>query len=69
VRQNRILKYDEILIPDYRDILEAGASVKAFLAYYNEDRLHSAVGYRTPLETYTNRSGPEGLNLIRAKSV
>lgn len=38
-------------------------------AYYNEERPHSAVGYRTPLEAYTNRFGPEGLNFIRAKGV
>ncbi len=68
-RWHRTLKYDELLRHDYQDILEADMSIKAFLAYYNEDRPHSAVGYRTPLEAYTNRSGPEGLNFIRAKSV
>lgn len=68
-RWHRTLKYDELLRHDYQDILEAEMSIKAFLAYYNEDRPHSAIGYRTPLEAYTNRSGPEGLNLIRAKSV
>lgn len=68
-RWHRTLKYDELLRHDYEDILEAEMSIKAFLAYYNEDRPHSAVGYRTPLEAYTNRSGPGGLNLIRAKSV
>lgn len=68
-RWHRTLKYDELLRHDYEDILEADMSIKAFLTYYNEDRPHSAIGYRTPLEAYTNRSGPEGLNFIRAKSV
>lgn len=68
-RWHRTLKYNELLLNDYQDILEAEMSIRAFLTYYNEDRPHSAVGYRTPLEAYTNRSGPEGLNFIRAKSV
>lgn len=47
----KTLKYEEVLRNDYRDLAEARASIAAFLEkVYNQQRLHSALGYRPPAE-------------------
>jgi putative transposase len=45
------LKYEEVLRNEYRDLGEARRSILRFLEQvYNEKRLHSALGYRPPVE-------------------
>jgi putative transposase len=45
------LKYEEVHRNEYRDLSEARRSIGHFLQQvYNETRLHSALGYRPPLE-------------------
>ncbi len=45
----KTLKYEEIYRNEYRDLDEASASIGAFLErVYNQQRLHSALGYLTP---------------------
>jgi len=45
------LKYEEVLRNEYRDLSEARRSIVRFLdQVYNERRLHSALGYRPPVE-------------------
>ena len=47
----RTLKYEEIYMNDYETIAEVRASVEHFIeAVYNRKRLHSALGYRPPVE-------------------
>jgi transposase InsO family protein len=47
----KTLKYEEVYREDYRDLAEAHASIGRFLEQvYNEQRLHSALGYRPPAE-------------------
>ena len=47
----KILKYEEVLRNEYRDLGEARRSILRFLEQvYNEKRLHSALGYRPPAE-------------------
>jgi transposase InsO family protein len=47
----KTLKYEEVHRQEYRDLSEVRASIKHFLErVYNQKRLHSALGYRPPVE-------------------
>jgi transposase InsO family protein len=47
----RTLKYEEVYLSDYQNLVEARASIRRFLEdVYNRQRLHSALGYRPPVE-------------------
>ena len=47
----KTLKYEEVYRQDYRTLAEAKASLDQFIdVIYNQKRLHSALGYRPPVE-------------------
>jgi putative transposase len=47
----KTLKYEEVYRTEYHNLQEAKASLGEFLEkIYNQERLHSALGYRPPLE-------------------
>jgi transposase InsO family protein len=47
----RTLKYEEVYLSDYQNLGEARASIRRFIEdVYNQQRLHSALGYRPPVE-------------------
>jgi transposase InsO family protein len=47
----KTLKYEEVYRQEYRDLAEARASIGRFIdQVYNQKRLHSALGYRPPVE-------------------
>jgi putative transposase len=47
----KTLKYEEVYRQEYRDLAEARACIERFLEKtYNGKRLHSALGYRPPVE-------------------
>jgi len=48
----RSLKYEDIFIRAYTLVPEARSGIAAWFAFYNDKRLHQALGYRTPRETF-----------------
>jgi putative transposase len=48
----RTLKYEDIYIQDYRQVPEARSGIGSYLRFYNQERLHQSLGYRTPAEVY-----------------
>ena len=47
----KTLKYEEVYRQEYRDLAEARTSIARFIdGVYNQKRLHSALGYRPPVE-------------------
>jgi putative transposase len=48
----RTVKYEEVYLKDYENVLEAIRSLSDFFRRYNEERPHSSLGDRTPYEVY-----------------
>jgi hypothetical protein len=44
----RTVKYEEVYLKDFADVQEAWANLERYFRFYNEERLHQALGYRTP---------------------
>lgn len=48
----RTIKYEEVYLHDYRTVQEAWERLAAYFHFYNTERLHESLGYRTPHEVY-----------------
>jgi putative transposase len=48
----RSLKYEEVYLHPYEDVLEARSRIGRYLAFYNDERAHQALGYQTPAAFY-----------------
>jgi putative transposase len=51
----RSLKYEEVYLKDYGLVTEAEAGIGRYLRFYNYERLHSSLDYRTPASIYLGR--------------
>ena len=61
----RTVKYENIYMMDYRNIFEVRAGLEEYLKFYNEERYHQSLDYKTPVEIYG--SGEKDLNMIFGK--
>jgi putative transposase len=48
----RTVKYEEVYIKDYLDVLTARVSISTYLDFYNNERPHQCLGYATPRSVY-----------------
>ena len=48
----RSVKYEEVYLRDYQTVWEARQGLAHYFAFYNEERLHQALGYRPPAAVY-----------------
>jgi putative transposase len=51
-RRWRSLKYEEVYRNAYATVAEAKAGIGAWLDFYNTERQHQSLGYRTPRQIY-----------------
>ena len=58
----RTVKYEEVYLKAYANASEARRELGAYLRFYNDQRPHQALGYRTPAEVFNQVTdvGEEG---------
>jgi putative transposase len=52
----RSLKYEEVYLKDYATVTEARAGIEKYLRFYNQERLHQSLEYRTPAAVWLGRA-------------
>ena len=51
----RSVKYEEVYVTEYVTPRDARIGLGRYLAHYNQERPHSALGYRTPAAVYCGK--------------
>ena len=51
----RTVKYEEVYLHDYRSVSEARLRIDSYFQFYNTERPHEGLGYRTPYEVYSGQ--------------
>lgn len=51
-RLRRTIKYEEVYLQDYENPLDAHHHLKTYINFYNNERIHSALNYKTPSQIY-----------------
>jgi len=52
----RSVKYEEVFLHEYQTVAEAKKRLGEYFRFYNEERLHEALDYRTPSAVYFGTS-------------
>ena len=52
----RSVKYEEVFLRDYKTVREAKNGLARYCEFYNNERPHQALGYRTPREVYFSQT-------------
>ena len=63
----RTLKHENVLIHVFDTVVELKRAIDRFIREYNDKRLHSSLGYKTPLEVYTGLEQAASLTLGKNK--
>ena len=67
----RSVKYEEVYLKAYRNGSEAWRGVDAYLDFYNRERPHQSLGYRTPAQVFASgrplRCLPEQLSALSSR--
>jgi putative transposase len=48
----RSVKYEEVYLKDYQTVSEARNGLKGYFQFYNYERYHQSLGYKTPFSVY-----------------
>lgn len=56
----RTVKQEEVYLKDYQSMIEAEDELARYFEFYNNDRPHQSLGYRSPLEIFRQVDRREG---------
>jgi putative transposase len=56
----RTVKYEEVYLNAYKDGTDARIGIGDYFRFYNNERPHQALGYRTPAEVFNSAMEPNG---------
>jgi putative transposase len=56
----RSLKYEEVFLTEYNFVKDAKVSIRNYIPFYNNERIHQSLNYYTPYEIH---NGKENLNV------
>ena len=62
----RTVKYEEVYLNEYETVKNAVSGLSKYFHFYNRERPHQALGYKTPDEVYQN--GRNNLNFINPQN-
>ena len=48
----RSVKYEEVYLKDYRTVAEARDGLQLYFTFYNQQRIHQSLDYRTPYSVH-----------------
>ena len=51
----RSVKYEEVYLKDYSSVRDAKESLRRYFDFYNNERPHQSLGYKTPTDVYYAR--------------
>ena len=63
----RTVKYEEVYLKAYANATEARRELSAYLRFYNDQRPHQALGYRTPAEVFHQVTDVREERAVQAK--
>jgi len=52
----RSVKYEEVYLKDYQSVPEAKQGINDYMTFYNQERPHQSLNYKTPAEVYFDRN-------------
>ena len=50
-----VVKYEDIYLKEYANVPELDAGLSGYFRFYNIERLHQSLNYRTPAELHFGR--------------
>jgi putative transposase len=60
----RSVKYEEVYLKDYQSVKEALQGLGRYFEFYNGERLHQSLGYRTPEAVYRQGQNPAAVTTL-----
>lgn len=64
----RTVKYEDIYLKGYANIKETREGLEEYFKFYNEERPHQSLNYKTPAETYREEGKAESINIIEDRT-
>lgn len=62
----RSLKYEDIYLKNYQNVLEVRAGIKEYIRFYNQRRYHASLDYLTPDQVYDANRGNRSEQGVKA---